>query len=280
MGKKNPNPDYKSKTDGAPGHTETRNPNKAPTAKPSRFPTSSGAPSRNPNSNPTSQPSGQPSGQPSSRQPSIASNSLNSSQPTVFLNNSIPCPPGYNRTIIGYNNFYDKFNSTSGNFTSINNNNGSVPIYGNCSLIEQPNHSRNNAAATNLLPLYIVAGIIGACIVGAICFFGYRSPAKIRGAAVSPREEEGPPNTVIINKESVVNQKQEGIMYDSDASDIEEAGQKKTRGNFRQLVREDIELSHGEIEINFKEGKERHKNAVVRTQQPRNHGGGGNGFVF
>ena len=273
MGQKNPN------IDGTPGHLETRKPNKAPTAKPSRFPTSSGAPSRNPNSNPTSQPSGQPSGQPFSSQPSIASNSLNSSQPTVFLNNSIPCPPGYNRTIIGYNNFYDIFNITSGNSTSINNNNGSVPIYGNCSLIEQPNHSRNNAAATNLLPLYIVAGIIGACIVGAICFFGYRSPAKIRGAAVSPREEEGPPNTVIINKESVVNQKQEGIMYDSDASDIEEAGQKKTKGNFRQLVREDIKLSHGEIEINFK-GKERHENAVVRTQQPRNHGGGGNGFVF
>ena len=293
----------------APGHDETGNPTKAPTAKPTWFPTfspsprpsktPSGAPSRNPISNPTSQPSGQPSGQPSSRpsvsrQPSIASNLLNSFKPTVFLNDSIPCPPGYNRTIIGYKNdtnFDDIFNTTLGNSTSINNNNGSVPIYGNCSLIEQPNHSRNNAAATNLLPLYIVAGIIGTCIVGAMCFLGGRSQKKInrKGAVVVPHKEieEEKPDSVIINNKNVVNQVEVEVgveMYDSDIEKeivLHEKIQQNVKGNVTQLIRSQDKLSIDCIEINLG-NKEGDKNAVERTlrKQPRNYGGGGNGFGF
>lgn len=209
-----------------PGHGETLKPSLAPTARPSWFPTL--FPSSEPSSNPSAQPSSRSSAtrQPSA-QPSIASTLKNSlQQPTVFFNGSIPCPPGYNRTIIGYENgtnFDDIFlnstigNSTLGNSTFLNSTNGSIPIYGNCSLIEQPNNSRSNQAATNLLPLYVVAGIVGACIVGAICFCVGKSPEKKnKRVAVLPQ-----PDSVMVNARSVIKmeEKKNVVLYDSDAEE-------------------------------------------------------------
>jgi hypothetical protein len=243
---------------GVPGHGETLKPSLAPTARPSWFPTlfpsvqpsvhPSERPSSEPSSNPSAQPSRHPSAQPSSRQsatrqpsaqPSIASTLINSRQPTVFLNGSIPCPPGYNRTIIGYENgtnFDDIFsnstignstlgNSTMGNSTFLNSTNGSIPIYGNCSLIEQPNISRSNQAATNLLPLYAVVGILAGCVVGAICYCIGRSPQKKnKRVAALPIDEK--PDSSPVNLGNVIRDV-EIQLYDSDSEQNVEAPVKK-----------------------------------------------------